>query len=87
MARSQSLSEFRDNLDEIVRSIAEAPEPCIITEDGEAKAVLIDYESYEQQETLALLQLLALSKQQFREGKSRPADEVFDRLERRWATE
>ena len=47
--------------------------------------MLIDYERYEQeQETLALLKILALGQQQVREGYTQPMDEVFDELERRW---
>ncbi len=88
MAQIKPISYFKANAAEIIRTIAERPGPFIITQNGEAKAVLVDYESYEeQQETLALLKILALGRQQVREGKTKPADEVFDRLERRWPTE
>lgn len=85
MTRIKPISHFKANAAEIVRTIAEDPEPYIITQNGEAKAVLVDYESYEQQqETLALLKILALGEQQVREGRTKSVEEVFDRLQRRW---
>ena len=88
MAKIKPISYFKANAAEIIRTIAEEPEPYVITQNGEAKAVLVDYESYEQQqETMALLKILALGRQQVREGKTKPASEVFDRLEKRWSSE
>ena len=85
MTQIKPISHFKANAAEIVRTIAEQPEPYIITQNGEAKAVLLDYQRYEeQQETLALLKILALGEQQVREGKTKPAKEVFDRLQKRW---
>ena len=85
MTNIKPLSYFKANAAEIVRTIAEQPEPYIITQNGEAKAVLVDFTTYEQeQETLALLKILALGEQQVREGRTKPAKEVFDRLQQRW---
>jgi PHD/YefM family antitoxin component YafN of YafNO toxin-antitoxin module len=45
----------------------------VITQNGEAKAVIQDIHSYEQtQETLALLKILALGQQQLADGKVVP---------------
>ncbi len=86
MAKIKPISYFKANAAEIMRTIAEEPGPYIITQNGEAKAVLIDYERYEeQQEALALMKILALGRKQVEEGKTKPAEEVFDRLERRWS--
>ena len=53
----------------------------VITQNGEAKVVIQDIESYEQtQETMALLKILALGMRQIEEGKVLPADEVIRRL-------
>ena len=88
MAQIKPISYFKANAAEIVRTIAEQPAPYIITQNGEAKAVLIDYERYEeQQEALALMKILALGRKQVAEGKTKPAEEIFDRLERRWSGE
>jgi hypothetical protein len=53
----------------------------IITQNGEAKAVLQDVASFEENEaTLALLKVLALGSQQVAEGKLEPAADVIARL-------
>jgi prevent-host-death family protein len=46
-------------------------EPIVITQNGEARAVLLDVHAYEQsQETLALLQILAHGKKQVHAGET-----------------
>ena len=68
----------------IVRSLGERGEPLVITQNGEAKAVMQDIESYEQtQETMALLKILALGVRQVEEGKVQPAADVIKRLRER----
>ena len=55
--------------------------PLVITQNGEAKAVMQDIESYEQtQETMALLKILALGTRQIEESKVQPAANVIKRL-------
>jgi prevent-host-death family protein len=55
--------------------------PMIITQNGEATAVLMGVRDYERlQESLTLLKILAIGKKEIEEGKGRPADEVFARL-------
>ena len=69
---------------EIVRSLPDQGQPLVITQNGEAKAVLQDITSYEQtQETLALLKILALGNRQIDEGKVQPAGEAIQRLRER----
>ena len=53
----------------------------MITQNGEAKAVIQDVVSYEQtQETLALLKLLALGNAEIEAGRFRPVADVVKRL-------
>jgi PHD/YefM family antitoxin component YafN of YafNO toxin-antitoxin module len=53
----------------------------IITQNGEAKAVLQDVASFEAtQETLALLKILALGNQEIADGKVKPVAEVVAQL-------
>ena len=69
---------------DVLRELAEGSEPFIITQNGEAKAVLQDIESYEEtQETLALLKILAIGRRQIAQGRTKPAEEVFARLKRK----
>jgi len=65
------ITYLKSHAAEMLRGVAEKREPYIITQNGEAKAVLQDLESYEKtQETLALLKILALGQQQLAEGKT-----------------
>ena len=75
------ISYLKAHAAEIVRNLGEQREPLVITQNGEAKVVIQDIESYEQiQETLALLKILALGNRQIEEGKIQPADDVIKRL-------
>ncbi|MFZ1984622.1 MAG: type II toxin-antitoxin system Phd/YefM family antitoxin [Desulfatitalea sp.] len=78
------ISYLKAHAAEIVRNIGKQQEPLIITQNGEAKAVVQDIESYEQtQETMALLKILALGARQIEEGKVQPAADVIKRLRQR----
>jgi prevent-host-death family protein len=77
----KSISYLKANASEILTAINACREPLIITQNGEAKAVLQDVVSYEEtQETLALLKILALGNQQVASGKLSPAAVVVGRL-------
>jgi len=53
----------------------------VITQNGEAKAVMQDVASYEAtQETLALLKILALGNREIEQGKVTPAAEALRRV-------
>ncbi|MBA2410327.1 MAG: type II toxin-antitoxin system Phd/YefM family antitoxin [Gammaproteobacteria bacterium] len=53
----------------------------LITQNGEARAVIQDVVSYEQtQEVLALLKILALGNREIEEGKVKPLATVVKRL-------
>ncbi len=53
----------------------------VITQNGEAKAVLVDVASFEEtQETLAMLKILALGNQDVSAGKLKPVADVVARL-------
>jgi prevent-host-death family protein len=75
------ISYLKANAAEVLQQLSEQREPLVITQNGEAKAVLQDVASYEQtQETLALLKLLALGQQDVDAGRVRPIAEVVQRL-------
>jgi prevent-host-death family protein len=82
--RIKPISYLKAHAAEIVRNIGEDREPMIITQNGEAKLVLQDIESYEQtHETMALLKILALGSNQIAEGKVQPAIDVIKKLRER----
>lgn len=75
------ISYLKANAAEVLTQLAEQREPLIITQNGEAKAVLQDVASFEEtQETLALLKILALGSQDIAAGKMKPMAEVVARL-------
>ena len=75
------ISYLKAHTAEIVRNMGEQREPLVITQNGEAKVVMIDIESYDQtQETMALLKILALGNRQIEEGKTEPVGDVIKRL-------
>ena len=78
------ISYLKAHAAEIVRKLGEHREPLIITQNGEAKVVIQDIESYEQTlETMALLKILAIGMHQIEEGKVLPAEDVIKRLRER----
>ncbi len=78
------VSYLKAHTAEIVRKLNEHREPLVITQNGEAKAVIQDIESYEQtQETMALLKILALGTRQIEEGKVQSAEDVIRCLSER----
>jgi prevent-host-death family protein len=80
-AQVKPISYLKANAADILLDLAERREPLVITQNGEAKAVLQDIASFEQtQETLALLKLLAIGNQDVDAGKASPARTVVERL-------
>ena len=78
------ISYLKAHAAEIVRSLGEQRQPLVITQNGEAKVVMQDIESYEQtQETMALLKILALGARLVEEGKVQPAADVIKGLRER----
>jgi len=78
------ISYLKAHAAEIVRNMGEQGGPLVITQNGEAKVVLQDIESYEQtQETMALLKILALGNRQIEAGDVEPAAVVIQRLRKR----
>ncbi len=77
------LSYLSEHAAEIIRDISESREPLLITQDGEAKLVVMDIKSYEEQEqTVALLRMLALGNKEIEQGKFRDAEDVFAELDK-----
>ena len=78
------ISYLKAHAAEIVRTLGIRQEPLIITQNGEAKVVIQDIDSYENmQETLALLKILALGNRQIEAGEVQGAADVIARLRER----
>ncbi|MDH4377612.1 MAG: type II toxin-antitoxin system Phd/YefM family antitoxin [Ramlibacter sp.] len=75
------ISFLKAHAAEVLTTLSEKREPLIITQNGEAKAVLQDVASFEAtQETLALLKMLALGNEEVAAGRVKPIGEVISRL-------
>lgn len=82
------ISYLKANAAQVLDELREQRKPLVITQNGEAKAVIQDVASYEEtQETLALLKVLALGNQQVERGKLKPVAEVVNRLRARKAAD
>ena len=75
------ISYLKANAAEVLQVLEEQRKPMIITQNGEAKAVIQDVASYEEtQEKLGLLKILALGSQQVERGEITPISDVAGRL-------
>lgn len=86
LERIKPISYFKANAAEVINDLRETGEPMVITQNGEATAVIQDVASYEKdQETLALLKILALGQKDIEAGRYSPAEEVFADLKAKYA--
>lgn len=77
------ISYLKSHAAEIIKDISANREPMLITQNGEAKLVVIDVKSYEEQEqTLALLKILALGNRDIEQGRFRDVEEIFSELDK-----
>ena len=75
------ISYVKAHAAELLDRITEEREPIIITQNGEARAVLVDVHSYEEsQETMALLQILAIGEKEIETGQTYPRAEVMRQI-------
>ena len=77
------ISYLKSHAAEIIKDFATNPDPLIITQNGEAKMVVLDIHAYEhQQETMALLKLIAMGNQELAQGQFQDADDFFTEMAR-----
>jgi prevent-host-death family protein len=69
---------------DLLAQVNETHRPVIITQNGEARAVLQDPESYEKMRAaIGLLKIMAQGEEDLRNGLASGQEEVFARLERK----
>ena len=72
------ISYVKAHAADIILNMTESRTPIIITQNGEATAVLQDIASYEETlESLALLKILAISRKGLEAGRVEPVEQVF----------
>jgi prevent-host-death family protein len=75
------ISYVKAHAAELLDRINEERVPIIITQNGEARAVLVDVHSYEEsQETMALLQILEFADREIESGETYPIADVIAEL-------
>jgi prevent-host-death family protein len=74
----KSISYVKSHASEILNKISDSHATYVITQNGEAKAVIQDIEEYDKiQESLAMLKLIAQGKKDIEGGKIKSASESF----------
>ena len=77
----KTMSYISTHPSEILSQINKTRNPVYITQKGEAKAVLLDTESYEQMhKSLSLLKVLSFGEKDIRNGNTSPQEEFFSEL-------
>ena len=72
---------------DVLKYINETHRPMIITQNGEAKAVVQDPKSYQDMKNaLAIMKLLSFAEEDIRRGNLHSEEEVFDSIEALLAT-
>lgn len=76
------ISYFKAHAAEVIRELNEQHGTMIITQNGEATAVIQDIVEYERiQEALALLKMIAQGQKDFEDGKTIPARQMLEELD------
>ena len=79
--RIKPISYLKSHSAEVIRELGEGAAPLVITQNGEAKAVLQDVASYSAtQELLALLKLLAMARDDMTAGRVQPLEGLKERI-------
>lgn len=74
----KSISYLKQHTADAVKEVAETSSPMVITQNGEAKAVLVGIVEYERvQESFALLKMLSQSKESYHKGRHKPAKKAL----------
>ena len=75
------ISYIKTHAADMLKRVNETHNPMIITQNGEAKAVLLDTESYQQMTTsIGILKILANGEKEIDQNKLVDNDDVFEQL-------
>jgi len=75
------ISYIKTNAAKMMKYVNERKNPIIITQNGEARAVLIDIETYQETEdAFALMNIIKIAEKDIENGRVRKADDVFNDL-------
>jgi prevent-host-death family protein len=72
------ISYLKAHTSEVIRNVSRDRRAVIITQNGEAKAIVQDLDSYEKmKESLALLKIIAQGKKEIEAGEYEPLSKAF----------
>ncbi len=78
------ISYLKAKTSDVINGVNESKRAVIITQNGEAKAVVCDIKSYESlQNSLNLLKLIVQSENDIQNGEIVPQDKMFQKLEKK----
>ena len=78
----RSITYLKSRAADLLKQINETHRPVFITQNGEAKAVLQDPESYENmRNAIGILKLISQGEEDIKNGKSKSQEEVFTNIE------
>jgi prevent-host-death family protein len=78
------ISYIKTNAASMMKYVQERKNPVIITQNGEAKAVLLDIDTYQDTEdAFALMNILKIAENDIKNGKVKKADNVFKNLRKK----
>jgi prevent-host-death family protein len=74
------ITYLKNNTADVIREVAEKGRTFLITQNGEAKAVVMDVEQYDRwRDSLAMLKILARAETQYEAGEVVSQEEAFAR--------
>ncbi len=78
------ITYMKTHSSDLIKTVSTNKRPIVITQNGEAKAVVIDINSYEKQkESLMLLKIIALGEEEIKDGKVIEQKRLFSRLDKK----
>jgi prevent-host-death family protein len=78
------LTYLESRAGDVLKQVSESRRPLVITEEGEARAVILDVESYQAlRDAVLLLQIAAPGEADFKAGRVLSQDEAFARIRSR----
>jgi prevent-host-death family protein len=75
------ISYIKANAANVMNHVNESKSPIVITQNGEARAVLLDLETYQSmQNAFSLLSIFKVAEEELRSGQGESLDEVADAI-------
>jgi len=78
------ISYVKTNAADMMKYVNEVRNPIVITQNGEARTILVDIESYQDMhDAFGLLKIVQLSERSIAQGDFKTSEEVFSEIESR----